>query len=549
MPEGTTFYLAQLNPIVGDIRGNIKKIADAYDCAAKEGVDLVITSELVVSGYPPEDLVARPEFLDMVEAHIQELAVRTGKTGLLLGTPWRQSGKLYNAALLLSEGEIKATTLKQHLPNYGVFDEQRLFAAAGPQPPMAFRGKSLGVMICEDIWVPGTAKTLADQGADILIVMNGSPYSQKNLQDRHQTVADQAKEADRTIIYVNQIGGQDELVFDGRSFVMTAQGQKALCLKAWAEDACTYLWRENHLPKAAAEQVYDLNEDTYNAVVLGLRDYVEKNHFPGVVIGLSGGIDSALSAILACDALGADRVFCVFMPSRYTSKQSVTDAEQLALNLGCQFEIIPIDETVEQLNKSLAPVFQGTTPDVTEENIQSRLRGLTLMAISNKFGHMVLTTGNKSEMATGYATLYGDMCGGFNALKDLYKVEVFKLSKWRNANVPDISVFAKKDLMPDSIITKPPSAELRPDQKDEDSLPAYDVLDDILARLIEREQHLETIVQETGYDIDLVKKVWKMLVSAEHKRYQAPPGVKVTARAFGKDRRYPLTNAYLKNIA
>jgi NAD+ synthase len=549
MTDQLTFALAQLNPTVGDIAGNVEKLRQARLEGGALGADLVIGTELCIAGYPPEDLVLKPDFLDACEASVRGFAAETAEgPAILVGAPWRQEGRVYNAALLLDGGVIAAVRFKHELPNYGVFDERRVFAA-GPAPgPVAFRGVRLGIMICEDMWLANVAETLCETGAELLIVVNASPYEHGKRDERVQLACARVAECGLPLIYVNQIGGQDELVFDGGSFALDAD----CTLRLQAPD-----WRYSVLPLVAARGADDRwsfapgpltkpgerLEAVYQAMVLGLRDYVGKNGFPGIVLGLSGGIDSALSAAVATDALGRDKVHCVMMPSPYTSRDSREDAAECAGLLGVALREIGIGAAMEAFAAMLAPEFADRPPDITEENIQSRARGVTLMALSNKFGWMVLSTGNKSEMSVGYATLYGDMCGGYSVLKDIYKTTVFALARWRNANLPEGSLGLAGPVMPERVITKPPSAELKPDQKDEDSLPPYAVLDDILECLVEHEMPVAAIVAR-GHDEAVVRAVWRLLDRAEYKRRQAPPGVKITRRAFGRDRRYPITNLF-----
>ena len=542
--------LAQLNPTVGDIAGNVARLRDAHKVARTQGADLLVSSELFISGYQPEDLVLKPAFLDACEAAVRELAADTadGGTALLVGSPWRDAGKLHNAALLLDRGEIRAIRFKHELPNYGVFDEVRVFKPGPPPGPIAFRGVRLGVMICEDMWLPEVTETLQETGAQLLIVLNGSPFESDKQDERIQLAVMRVKESGLPLLYVNQVCGQDELVFDGASFALDRDCQLRLQAPRFAEAVVPTVWRLDGEDRWAPEPGLMVPpaeglEATYQALVLGLRDYVRKNRFPGVVLGLSGGIDSALSAVVAADALGPDKVHCVMMPSRYTSRDSLEDAAEVARLLGVELREIGIEPAVEAFGAMLAPSFEGKAPDITEENLQSRARGMTLMALSNKFGWMVLSTGNKSEMSVGYATLYGDMCGGYNVLKDVYKMTVFALSHWRNEHRPEGALGPEGRVMPERVITKPPTAELKANQTDQDSLPPYAVLDDILECLIEHERTADEIVAR-GHDRATVLAVWKMLDRAEYKRRQAAPGVKTTRRAFGRDRRYPITNAF-----
>jgi len=540
MTDRFRIALAQLNPLMGDIAGNLRKARAARAQAAAEGAGLILFSELFIVGYPPEDLVLKPALQDDAREAIERFAADTADGGpaVLIGTPWTEDGKLYNAFLLLDAGKVAGKTFKVDLPNYGVFDEKRVFAA-GPLPgPFNIRGLRVGVPVCEDIWTPDVVECLSETGAEILLVPNGSPFEAGKEGVRLGLVKMRVKESGLPLVYLNQVGGQDEIVFDGASLVCNADGTLAHVLPAWEERIVVTDWTRQAggwtcAPGAcAAEESREAS--IYHAMVLGLRDYVGKNRFPGVVLGLSGGIDSALSAAVAVDALGAERVRCVMLPSRYTSRESLEDAQECARLLGTPYETIPIEGAVEAMGAALAGTFAGKRADTTEENIQSRVRGVLLMAISNKFGPMVLTTGNKSEMSVGYATLYGDMCGGYNVLKDVYKTEVFALSRWRNAQTR---------VIPERIIDKPPSAELRENQKDQDSLPPYDILDGILECLVEKEMTYEATCA-LGYHQATVKRVEQLLYTSEYKRRQAPPGVKVTAKNFGRDRRYPITNAF-----
>jgi NAD+ synthase len=542
--------LAQLNPIVGDVAGNAEKVRVARREAAAAGADLVMFPELFLSAYPPEDLVLKPAFQDTCRKACEALARETADGGpaVLLGLPWREDGKLYNAYALLDGGLIQSVRFKVDLPNYGVFDEKRVFEP-GPLPgPVVFRNHiRLGIPICEDIWGEEVVECIAETGGEILLVPNGSPYRRRVTEERLNVAVARVVEAGLPMVYLNQLGGQDELVFEGASFVLNADRSFAHQLPAFREALRITEWvRENGSWRCKPGEIAPVessDEADYTACVLGLRDYVEKNGFPGVVLGLSGGIDSAICAAMAVDALGAANVRCVMMPYRFTSQESLDDAKRCAEALGVRYEIVPIAEPVEGFEAALAELFAGTNRGVTEENLQSRVRGTLLMSISNKFGPMVVTTGNKSEMSCGYATLYGDMNGGYNPIKDLYKTEVFRLSALRNRWKPQGALGPDGEVIPHNIIVKPPTAELRENQKDQDSLPPYDVLDDILACLIEHEMRLADIVAR-GHDLATVKKVERLLYLAEYKRRQAAPGVKVTAKNFGRDRRYPIVNRF-----
>ncbi|MBA4096375.1 MAG: NAD+ synthase [Rhodospirillum sp.] len=541
--------LAQINPTVGDIAGNLALLRSVRATAAKGGADLVLTTELGMSGYPPEDLVLKPAFQQACRSALDDLAKDTADGGpaMLVGAPWKEGDKLHNGLFLLSEGKIAASRFKYELPNYGVFDEKRVFQPGPLQGPVSFKGVRLGLPICEDIWFDNVTDCLAESGAEILLVPNGSPFEIDKMDVRMNIAVARQQETNLPMIYVNQVGGQDELVFDGGSFVLD-RGQQIKCQMPMFREAIEIThWRRTNegwsCDPATITPEAPLLATTYQAMMLGLKDYVNKNRFPGVLLGLSGGIDSALTAAVAVDALGAGKVRAVMMPSPYTSRESLEDAEACAKALGISYESISIEPAMKAYAQMLAPVFAGQNADTTEENIQSRARGLTLMALSNKFGHMLLTTGNKSEMSVGYATLYGDMCGGYSVLKDIYKMTVFELSRWRNANHPLDALGPKGAVMPERVITKPPSAELKPNQTDQDSLPPYDVLDGILECLVEREMTVDEIAAK-GYDRATIVRVWRMLDLAEYKRRQAPPGVKISSRAFGRDRRYPITNGF-----
>jgi NAD+ synthase len=545
---------AQLNPTVGDVDGNAEKVRRARREAAAQGADLVAFPELFIAGYPPEDLVLKPAFQAACRATVETLARETADGGpaVLVGTPWAEDGKLHNAYCLLEGGRVAAVRLKVNLPNYGVFDERRVFAPGALPGPVNVRGVRIGVPVCEDIWTEwgdyeDVVECLTETGAEILLVPNGSPYSRDKDEVRLNVAVARVTESGLPLIYVNQVCGQDELVFDGASFALNPDRSLAFQLPAFRECVTTTVWERGASgwrcsggPVAALEEG---DRGDYAACVLGLRDYVDKNRFPGIVLGLSGGVDSALCAAMAVDALGPERVRCVMLPYRYTSDVSKTDAAQVAQALGVKYEVLPIAPAVEGLEQAIAPLVGNLPRDVTEENLQARARGVILMAVSNKFGLMVVTTGNKSEMSVGYATLYGDMNGGFNPIKDLYKTEVYRLSWLRNTWKPEGALGPDGPVIPENIMTRAPTAELRENQTDQDSLPPYDQLDAVLERLVEREEPIAKIVAE-GFERDMVVRVERMLNLAEYKRRQAAPGVKVTLKNFGRDRRYPITNRF-----
>ena len=547
MSDTIVLALAQFNPTVGAVEKNGAMVRAARAIKA----DLLVCSELVISGYPPEDLLYRPAFLDQVRAEVESLAAQTADGGpaVLLGAPWRdEDGQRRNAALLLAEGRIVAIRYKRHLPNYGVFDEARVFVPAPVQAPVPFRNLHLGVLVCEDMWYPDGAASLVQAGADILIVLNGSPFDANKHRLRHNQAMARVRETARPLVYINQVGGQDELVFDGASFVLGSDQSVRMQAPFWREAVMPTVWRnaqagwtcrvEPPLPPAAPE------EDIYQAMMLGVRDYVTKNGFPGVLLGLSGGIDSALSAAVAVDALGAEKVRGVMMPSPYTSRESLEDAALVARFLGMTLDTVPIAPAMQAFGAMLAPFAGDHPPGITGENIQARARGLTLMALSNTTGAMVLSTGNKSEMSVGYATLYGDMCGGYSVLKDVYKTTVFAVARWRNRCRPAGGMGPEGMVMPERVLTKVPTAELKPDQTDQDTLPPYADLDAMLMLFIEDEMSVADVIGR-GFDAATVQKVWRMLNQAEYKRRQAPPGVKITPRAFGRERRYPITHGYV----
>ncbi|WP_309086628.1 NAD+ synthase [Chelativorans sp.] len=557
-PDTLRIAVAQLNPTVGDVPGNLAKAREARADAARQGADLLLLTELFIAGYPPEDLVLKPAFLAACERAVRDLAEDTadGGPGVIIGTPLKRESGVHNSVMVLDGGKVVAERHKVDLPNYGEFDEKRVFQAGPSMPgPVNFRGVRLGIPVCEDIWGElDVCETLAESGAEILLVPNGSPYYRGKVEVRQQIVLVQVIETGLPIIYANMLGGQDELVFDGASFAIQSDKSLAFQMSQFEEAVAVTTWRKDE-GVAGAEAggwvctggpmaiIPEKEEADYRACMLGLRDYVNKNGFRNVVLGMSGGVDSALCAALAVDALGEERVRAVMMPYRYTSKESLRDAEACARALGCRYDIVPIHEPVEGFRNALGQLFEGTEEGITEENLQSRARGTLLMAISNKFGSMVVTTGNKSEMSVGYATLYGDMNGGFNPIKDLYKMQVYALCRWRNEHVPPTALGPSGEVIPSSIIDKAPSAELRENQTDQDSLPPYPVLDDILECLVENEMGVDEIVAR-GHDRALVHRVEHLLYVAEYKRRQAAPGVKITRKNFGRDRRYPITNKF-----
>ena len=546
--------LAQIDTHLGGVAINVARIRRARAEAAAQGADLVVTPEFSIGGYPPEDLVRKPAFIETCEAAIQDLARDTadGGPGLIVGGPWRDGNLLFNAAFVLEGGQVIARRAKHELPNYGVFDEKRVFDA-GPSPgPVNFRGVRLGLMVCEDFWLPAVSETLAESGAELLLSINGSPFEDGKQARRIALAVERVVETGLPFVFVGQVAGQDELVFDGASFVLNADRSLAVQMPYFEESITLTDWTRSGDRMVCTPQPLppepDRLELIYRCMMLGLGDYVRKNRFPGLLLGLSGGIDSALSAAVAVDALGPTHVRAVMMPSPYTSQDSLDDAAECARLLGIHCDTIPIQPAMDAFGAALAPVFNGRQADITEENIQSRSRGLILMAMSNKFGDMLLTTGNKSEMSVGYATLYGDMCGGYSVLKDVYKTTVFALCRWRNQHLPPGALGPAGPVMPDRVITKAPSAELKPDQTDQDTLPPYADLDAILEGLNEGEQSVDALVAR-GHDRATVLRVWRMLDRAEYKRRQAPPGVKITPRAFGRDRRYPITNGYTGLVA
>jgi len=528
--------LAQLNFTVGDFTNNSTKIINTIEENAQKS-DLIVFPELCVCGYPPEDVVLRDEFIELSISHTNHIieAAKDLNVDILISTPWKDNEKLYNCSLIASGGVIIHKQYKHDLPNYGVFDEKRVFAAGSKPELFEYKGEYIGMLICEDTWNPKNATNL--KGAKYIIGVNASPFEREKHTSRQKITSDVAKLCKCPLFYMNQVCGHDDLVFDGGSFAINPRGKVVGYMKHFEEDIQTFNVDEVLTAKGDDFPEFDENEHIFKAMKLGLKDYVEKTGFPGVILGLSGGVDSALSAVVAERALGKDRVRLVMMPSKYTSQESLDDAQKLADNLGIELENISIEPLAQAYEVSLADSFKGKEPDLTEENIQSRIRGDLLMALSNKFGHMVLSTGNKSEVAVGYSTLYGDMCGGYNVLKDVYKTRVFDLCYWFNKN-------SGSEIIPENIITKAPTAELRHDQKDEDSLPPYEILDQILYFIIEADLSTEDIA-EKGFDKEMVQTIEKMVHRSEYKRRQSCPGVKIGSKPFGRDRRYPITNKFM----
>lgn len=541
--------LVQENPIVGNVEHNYNLILKARNDTNSENTDLIVFSELFMSGYPPEDLVLRYSFLDEIDTYLKLLVEETKKPGpaILVGLPVRDKDQIFNSVVLIDNGKIISIQHKCHLPNYDVFDEERIFNKGNLPGPINFRGLKIGVAICEDIWHEDVVECLAETGAELLIVLNGSPYNREKQDLRINVAMQRVVESGLGLIYVNQIGGQDELVFDGGSFVINPDYSMPVKLPNFVSNIQNTLWAKDNdkwLCKTIVQQTdTEELEDIYSACVIGLRDYVQKNKFKEVLIGLSGGIDSAIVSCIAVDALGSENVQCVMLPSKYTSKESLADAIECAQNLGVNPDEISIEKMVDAAEDQLNPFFEGINKDITEENIQSRIRAVLLMALSNKFNKLLLTTGNKSEMAVGYATLYGDMSGAFNPIKDVYKTEVYKIAEMRNNTKPEFCLGPNHEVIPKNIITKAPTAELRDNQTDQDSLPEYDVLDDILYKLIEEEISVKDIIK-SGHDKQWVTKIQNLLYISEYKRRQAPPGVKISSKNFGKDRRYPITNNF-----
>ena len=551
MADTFRLTLAQLNPAVGDVAGNARAAKQAWQQGLEAGSDLVALPEMFIAGYNPQDLIMKPAFIAACEQAIAELAQECADgPALAIGGPCLEAGALYNAYYILQGGQITATVKKHHLPNDAVFDEKRLFTPADVTGPYTVNGVRIGSPICEDAWQPDVAETLEETGAEFLLIPNGSPYFRNKQETRLNLMVSRVIETGLPLIYLNMVGGQDDQVFDGSSFVLNPGGELAVQMPAFDEAVShvDMIRSENGWRAAQGEKqkIPDAFESDYRAMVEALRDYLGKTGFDKVLLGLSGGIDSAIVAAVATDALGADNVRCVMLPSEYTSEHSLEDAKEVAENLGCRYDFVPISEGRQAITNTLAPFFAGRDADITEENIQSRLRGLLLMAMSNKFGEMLLTTGNKSEVAVGYATIYGDMNGGYNPIKDLYKTRVFAMCRWRNENHRDWMNGPSGEVIPDRVISKPPSAELRPDQKDEDSLPPYEVLDAILEGLVDNEESVADLVAK-GYAREDIKRVEHLLFISEYKRFQSAPGTRLSPRAFWLDRRYPIANRWRDN--
>ena len=526
--------VAQLNLTVGDLIGNTRRILDALDTARAAGADVLVTPELALSGYPPEDLLLRPDFYRGCARQLDELAEAARDITLIVGHPLEDGGRYFNAASVLRDGRIEATYRKMRLPNYQVFDENRYFSTGDAPCVVEINGVRCGINICADIWGTRPVTAVREAGAELLISLNASPYHVNKTDRRLQVLADRIAECGLSMLYVNMVGGQDELVFDGASLAVHNDGELAYRAEAFEERVDVLGWSGGRWLGGSRVPALGEEAEVYAALTCGVRDYIGKNGFPGAIIGLSGGIDSALTLCVAADALGAERVRAIMMQSPYTAQMSLDDSRELVHRLGVQYDEIGIEPAMSVFDQMLGPYFEGLPADTTEENLQSRIRGNLLMAFSNKTGRLVLTTGNKSEMATGYATLYGDMAGGFAVLKDVYKTLVYRLARWRNTVGP---------VIPENIITRPPSAELKPDQTDQDSLPAYDVLDAIIEAYMELDLSPREIIAR-GYSEDDVRRAVAMLRRNEYKRRQSPVGVRVTARGFGKDWRYPITSRY-----
>jgi NAD+ synthase/NAD+ synthase (glutamine-hydrolysing) len=534
MDKSLAIAVAQFNFPVGDLTANADRLIRALDDARAAGADLLLTPELALSGYPPEDLLLRPDFYRACAREVARIAAHTDGITLVLGHPEERGEWRYNAASVMRDGAVVATYHKHLLPNYEVFDEERYFDRGLAACIFDVNGVKLGVNICADLWESGPAELARAEGAELLVGLNASPYHMNKLERRYEVLRGRVADTGLPVVYCNMVGGQDELVFDGASFALDADGTVAYQAAAFVERLDIVRFRAGRWEPGEIVMPGLIEQEVYEALKMGVRDYLGKNGFPGAIIGLSGGIDSALTLCVAVDALGADRVRAVMMASPYTAQMSLDDSRALVANLGVRYDEIPIGAAMNTFAELLAEQFRGLPADATEENLQSRIRGMILMALSNKTGAIVLTTGNKSEMATGYATLYGDMAGGFAVLKDLYKTFVFRLARWRNTLSP---------VMPENIITRPPSAELKPDQTDQDSLPPYDVLDGIIEAYMERDESPREIIAR-GFPEAEVRRTVAMLKRNEYKRRQSPVGIRVTKRGFGRDWRYPITSRY-----
>ena len=548
MADTFRITLCQLNPTVGDLTGNAALARAAWEEGRDAGADMVALPEMFITGYNAQDLVVKPVFHKAAMAAVEALAIECADgPALAIGGPWAEDGKLYNAYLICKGGKIASKSLKHHLPNETVFDEVRIFDAGPLGGPYSVGNTRVGSPICEDAWHEDVAETLAETGAEFLLIPNGSPYYRDKFETRLNQMVSRVVETGLPLIYLNMVGGQDDQVFDGASFALNPGGALALQMPAF-DTSVTHIdlergadgWRVKDGEKVTQPDTW---EQDYRVMVQSLRDYMSKTGFKKVLLGMSGGIDSAIVATIAADALGPENVRCVMLTSEYTSETSLEDAKECAEALGCRYDFVPIAQGREAIANTLAPLFEGLEEGLTEENIQSRLRGLLLMAMSNKFGEMVLTTGNKSEVAVGYATIYGDMAGGYNPIKDLYKMRVFETCRWRNNNHRDWMMGPAGEVIPDRIITKPPSAELRDDQKDSDSLPDYPVLDAILEMLVDDDASVADCVA-AGFDRDVVKKIEHLIYISEYKRFQSAPGVRLTKSAFWLDRRYPIVNRW-----
>ena len=548
MSDTFKLMLAQLNPTVGAIAANVARAREAWEKGRAAGADMVALTEMFVTGYQTQDLILKPAFVSDAIAAVEGLAAQCADGPALgIGGPVRQGSKLYNGYYVLEGGRIHARVLKHHLPNDAVFDEKRVFASADVHGPYVVKGIRIGTPICEDAWHPDVAETLAETGAEILLIPNGSPYHRGKPNLRLNLMVSRVVETGLPLVYLNMVGGQDDQVFDGSSMVLNRGGRLAAQLPQFEETEVMVTFRRGpegwEADQGEISEIPPIGEADYRACVMALGDYMRKTGFKKALLGLSGGIDSAIVAAMAVDALGPENVRCVMLPSEFTSQESLDLATAAAKALGCRYDSVPISGAQGAVGEALAPLFAGTEPGITEENIQSRLRGVMLMALSNKFGEMLLTTGNKSEMAVGYCTIYGDMNGGYNPVKDMYKTRMFLTARWRNENHRSWMKGPAGEVIPEAIIVRPPSAELRANQRDDDSLPPYEVLDAILECLVEKEMAVAEIVA-LGFDRATVKKVEHLLYIAEYKRFQSAPGVRLTQKAFWLDRRYPIANRW-----